>query len=219
MTGQPHPTLPGAGNNVRRSAELSACGRYRYRLTRRWGADPAVTFVMLNPSTADAVQDDRTIARCTSFARSAGGGGLDVVNLMGWRSTSPAALRAVPDPIGPANDCWIQAVVEENRPSPVVLAWGAGAAADRVQTVLRLLTGHQLLCLGVTAAGHPRHPLYVKGCTCLRPYVPPVNLTPDGLKHVHQSLPNTPPRELAGAAAQAAAGATSDMPQTTEPVA
>lgn len=184
MTCQPHPTLPGAGNNVRRSAELSPCGRYRYRLTRRWGADPALTFVMLNPSTADAVKDDRTIARCISFARSAGCGGLDVVNLMAWRATSPAALRATPDPIGSANDCWIQAVVEENHPSPVVLAWGAGAAADRVQSVLGLLTGRNLLCLGVTAAGHPRHPLYVKGSTRLRPYALPVNLTTDGLEQV-----------------------------------
>lgn len=162
-------TLPGLDATCR-AAELSACGRYRYRLTRRWATGPSATFVMLNPSVADAVQDDRTIGRCISFARSACCGSLDVVNLMAWRSTSPKALRTVPDPIGPANDRWIQAVVEENHPGPIVLAWGAVAAADRVQSVLRLLSGHQLLCLGVTAAGHPRHPLYVKGSTRLRPY-------------------------------------------------
>lgn len=56
-------------------AALSPDGVYRYRLWRIWDDDLAPTaFVMLNPSTADAMQDDPTIRRCMSFARSWGAG-------------------------------------------------------------------------------------------------------------------------------------------------
>lgn len=42
-------------------AELSECGRYRYKLWRIWDQEtPPVMFLMLNPSTADANKDDPT---------------------------------------------------------------------------------------------------------------------------------------------------------------
>ena len=52
------------------NAVFSACGRYRYVLTRQVsaGTRPA-TFILLNPSTADATKDDPTIRRCVGFAR------------------------------------------------------------------------------------------------------------------------------------------------------
>lgn len=46
------------------TAVLSSDDQYRYRLTRTWAAASPVTFVMLNPSTADASADDPTIRRC-----------------------------------------------------------------------------------------------------------------------------------------------------------
>jgi hypothetical protein len=55
---------------ARAAATISADGRYRYRLERWWDEHvPAVLFVMLNPSTADARDDDPTIRRCVAFAR------------------------------------------------------------------------------------------------------------------------------------------------------
>lgn len=43
-------------------------GDYRYTLTRVWDAAlPTITFVLLNPSTADAEQLDPTLRRCVSF--------------------------------------------------------------------------------------------------------------------------------------------------------
>ena len=47
---------------AQKSALISQCRRYRYNLTRTW--DPSnrpVCWIMLNPSTADAETDDRTI--------------------------------------------------------------------------------------------------------------------------------------------------------------
>lgn len=171
-------TPPGSGgvhrelriDRVRRGARISACRRYRYRLERRWSAAAVMTIVLLNPSTADANADDRTSGRCIGFARDAGCGGVDLVNLMAWRSVDPRALRQASDPIGPDNHAWISATVAANHPGPVVVAWGAGAGYDRVQTVLELLAGLPLLCLGVTKDGHPRHPLYVKTGTPLVPF-------------------------------------------------
>ena len=51
---------------------------------------------MLNPSTADADHDDRTIGRCISFAKREGCGGLIVGNLFQLRATDPDELRRHP---------------------------------------------------------------------------------------------------------------------------
>ena len=91
--------------NVIGGATFSRDRRYRYRLWRRWDRSRAVVaFVMLNPSTADAMHDDPTIRRCVGFARAWGFGGVDVVNLFALRATDTRALRKAADPIGPAND-------------------------------------------------------------------------------------------------------------------
>ena len=93
------------GTYSRTGADFDPTGVYRYSLWREWDARaPAVAFVMLNPSTADAGKDDPTIRRCASFARSWGYGSLEVVNLFAYRASEPKRLRQTPDPIGPAND-------------------------------------------------------------------------------------------------------------------
>ena len=62
---------------VRRYAQIE--GEYRYWLERSWDRSPVtgwpldmLTFVMLNPSTADGRVDDPTIRRCIGFARRGG---------------------------------------------------------------------------------------------------------------------------------------------------
>jgi hypothetical protein len=145
-------------------ATISDCGIYRYKLWRTWdGTLPPVTFVMLNPSTADHERDDPTIRRCLDFARRWGCGSLRVVNLFALRSPDPAALRTAADAVGPEND---GTILEACGAGLTVAAWGAHPfAVRRVRRVLELLNGAgaRLRCLGVTKEGHPRHPLYVKG--------------------------------------------------------
>lgn len=139
-------------------------GDYRYLLWRRVGPGAGrLLFVMLNPSTADASEDDPTIRRCIGFARRERFGWLDVVNLYALRATDPDQLWTVPDPIGPKCDEFIS---ERARAAGcIVAAWGAtlgpGGRA-RIDRVRRLL-GPMVRCLGTTKDGSPRHPLYVRG--------------------------------------------------------
>ncbi len=162
--------LPGLAVGGGRGAVLSADLGFRYVLTRRWGSGPRGMFVCLNPSTADAEADDASTRRMVGFGRSAGWGSLALVNLYAWRSTSPAELRRVPDPVGPENDMWIRRAAAGAE--VVVAAWGSHAVDARAAAVLRLLGCVTLWCLGRTLGGHPRHPLYVPARTPLEVFRP-----------------------------------------------
>lgn len=156
--------------HVENSATLSDDGLYRYDLTRTWGDwdGPRLCWVMLNPSTADADQNDPTIRRCIAFSQAWGYDSLVAVNLFGLRSTDPKGLvDRDTSPIGPDNDTHIQLAVLSS--SAVIAAWGTkGALMERDYAVTNLITkrlSEDLLCLDVTKGGHPKHPLYVKGDT------------------------------------------------------
>lgn len=144
-------------------ADFSPCGFYRWRLWRRWSdALPILGFLMLNPSTADAIYNDPTVERCERRARSGEFGGLEVVNLFGYRSTDPKLLRVVGDPIGRENDAEILRAAD--RCKVLVAAWGTyGTLKGRDRQVIQLLrnAGHRLHVLALTKHGHPQHPLYV----------------------------------------------------------
>ena len=144
-------------------AHISKCGNYRYELTRRWDDDlPMLGWIMLNPSTADASIDDPTIRRCIGFAKSWGFGSIMVTNLFALRATNPRELLSHPDPVGPENDNWL-----ELQPQVTVAAWGAHKMAiERVDSVRHL----NLMCLGTTKSGAPKHPLYVPSSTTLEPW-------------------------------------------------
>lgn len=147
---------------ARGEAIISECGRYRYRLARRWGPGPAVLFIMLNPSTADAEQDDPTIRRCVGYAKALGAGSLEVVNLFALRATDPNELARDVAPVGPANNSHIWEAAQ--RAEMVICAWGAHPEArHRARQVVDLLhaAGARPMCLRRTKAGHPAHPLYL----------------------------------------------------------
>jgi hypothetical protein len=145
-------------------ATLSADRKYRYRLWRSLGRGAgAVTFIMLNPSTADETEDDPTIRRCLAFAKMWGHKSLDVVNLFAFRATNPKELAKAEDPIGPENDRVIERVITDA--SLVIAAWGVhGALNGRDDDVIRMVqpTG-KLHYLRFTKAKHPSHPLYLPG--------------------------------------------------------
>lgn len=153
----------------------SAARNYRYLLTRIWDPSlPLAVWIMCNPSTAGAHQDDATIRRCTTFAKDEWGrGGIAVVNLFAVCSTDPALLRAHPNPVGPHNAAFVRQAVRES--DLVVCAWGGpGVLADRGLEMARALTraGVTLRAFGVTSTGQPKHPLYLAKGTPLVDYVP-----------------------------------------------
>jgi len=156
------------------AATFSPCRTYRYTLRRTWDpAKPCIVFLMLNPSTADEVQNDPTVERCHRRAIRMGAGGVVVVNLFALRSTDPSALYGHPDPVGPANDASI--VDECSKAGMVIAAWGThGKHLGRAEAVLALLAaaGVKLHALAVNADGSPKHPLYIANNAEPLPYPP-----------------------------------------------
>lgn len=152
-----------------KTAEISECGLYRYHVGRSWDASlPSLTFVMLNPSTADAELDDPTIRRCIGFAKREDMGAIHVVNLFAYRATNPANLPTDGGRVGPDNEKYLHGrlVAARDGMTKIVCAWGAHPLADRSAIFFKQYAraqGVDLYCLGHTKDGHPRHPLYVKG--------------------------------------------------------
>lgn len=147
---------------MKSDAILSDCGTFRYWLTRDWEPSlPRATFIMLNPSTADAQQDDPTIRKCFGFCQRLGFGGFIVVNLYAFRATKPKDLKQASYPVGPDNDAHIHTAVN-NFTDTVICAWGSNAKGlARPVEVLAMLKswGKKPQALQINAGGIPAHPL------------------------------------------------------------
>lgn len=143
-----------------KSADFSACRKYRYSLWRIWKeSKPYALFVSLNPSTADENYDDSTVTRCIRYADSWGYGGMCKANIFAFRATKPKDMKAAEDPIGPENDRYLTLLSLDA--GITVCGWGNhGSYLDRDQKALLLLKDPH--CLGITSHGKPRHPLYLK---------------------------------------------------------
>jgi len=133
---------------------------YRYRLWRKWGEGKGtVCWLMLNPSTADETVLDPTLRRCKGYSRAWGYSGMEIINLYALRSTDPAGLWRVDDPVGPGND---EAILEAVEACDLVVAgWGGNAKPERVEFVRGLLSGTPIFCLKTNGDGSPGHPLYL----------------------------------------------------------
>lgn len=169
------PDLFGAvpAETMRRGANISQCGKYRYTLTRKWNCGQGrVCWIMLNPSTADALQDDPTIRRCIRFSQSWGAQELVVVNLYPYRSSSPEECRRWADWESAGPDWYVrdqihfvnQPVIEQQAEAAdlVVAAWGAAEWASAwAQHVIDelLFPCKPIYCLGTTKHGAPLHPM------------------------------------------------------------
>lgn len=154
-----------------RHASFSSCGQYRFELRRQWVDGPVtrtVTFVMLNPSTADAEQDDPTIRKCIGFAQRWGFEALIVVNVLSYRATKPADIPPYSGmAVGVDNHKWLQSAILES--SLIVPAWGRQRtqftqAYEIARSILHRMTvgsRQPVECLGFNRDGSPKHPLYV----------------------------------------------------------
>jgi hypothetical protein len=150
---------PASSKEVK-AALLSEDERYRYWLIRNWDRKKLpICFIGLNPSTADAKEDDATVRLWRGYATRWGYGSFVAVNLFAFRATKPKDMLKAKDPVGPDNDAHLMTMAL--RSAYVVACWGTGAPAERVEEVCAMFKerGVSLWCLEKTKDGHPAHPL------------------------------------------------------------
>ena len=145
-----------------------------------------MVFIGLNPSTANSVDNDRTLIRIINFCARWNYKNIYVINLFGLISKSPFQLLKSIDPVGKNNDLITLKVLDfwrENINCDLWLGWGdKGQLYRRDQKVLELIKNHsnlkskennsskRLLSLGLTKKGNPRHPLYMPNESFLKPF-------------------------------------------------
>lgn len=167
------------------SAIFSSCNTYRYRLDRLIAENLGaftVAFLLHNPSTAGADNDDPTSRRGIGFAARWGAGRLVFVNPFAGCATRPHELWAMADPVGPDNARHIATVAQEVERSGgfFVFAWGAinpprplrqcvQRHLHEIEDIVRHYC-HDVRCLGHTKSGGPKHPLYLTNDAVLMPY-------------------------------------------------
>ncbi len=151
-----------------RSAELSPCGTYRYWLHRgRRDIEPAlrhtVSFLLLNPSTADATIDDATVRKCWTYAMLWGMTDMVFVNTNPFRARDPKSARLPTGSAAQENDMWIERAALGSE--LFVGAWTPKAAPVLVARALEVLKREhvKIYALDVAKDGSPKHPLYLRG--------------------------------------------------------
>lgn len=148
------------------SAIISPCGLYRYRLDRTVAMQgPVYAFFGINPSTADASDDDSTVRKWIGFTKTWGGSRFIVGNVFAYRATDVHDLVKDPAPLGSiTNRHHIDEIAREA--DILVPCWGSRAKVlpehrHHIDNLLaRLCTfGKPVMHLGLTKTGDPKHPL------------------------------------------------------------
>lgn len=137
----------------------------RYLLGRTWGNGPMIGWCCLNPSSA-TVDDDPSVRRMIGFSKRENAGSLLLGNLSDLIETDPERMlkRLSGEHVYSRGAEHVIEMCET-----IVCAWGATvdrdprlvAAASRFIRDARA-AGRRVVCLGVTARGRPRHPLYLR---------------------------------------------------------
>jgi hypothetical protein len=119
-----------------------------------------IAWIGLNPSTADEITLDQTLAAVCRYSRKWGFTEVVMLNLFAFRATDPRDLKLATDPIGPDNDKHLLAgICAVDR---VIACWGDhGRFLGRDRQVSELL-GVSFECLLRNRTGTPHHPLYLR---------------------------------------------------------
>ncbi|HEY7298180.1 MAG TPA: DUF1643 domain-containing protein [Xanthobacteraceae bacterium] len=135
---------------------------------------PFVLWIGMNPSTADSNVNDPTISRIIRFTDDFGFRACTICNVMDYRATHPSDLCQ--PGVVPCSDenlgTIIHAALEAEK---VILCYGVVSKVLQKypRAVVEALRSNTipLLCLGKTATGHPRHPLYLRSDTPLESFL------------------------------------------------
>jgi hypothetical protein len=119
----------------------------------------------MNPSTADGTVDDPTVRRECDFTAAWGYGVYRKCNVMDFRATQPKALLGTE--VVPRSEINLSTIVEQARTADIViLAFGSlhKKLSHYGADVVRALEAENIdaYCLGLTANGSPKHPLYLR---------------------------------------------------------
>jgi hypothetical protein len=173
--------------NTRLKTVFSDCGRYRPILSRTGTKDSLATgdrrftWVMLNPSKADATTNDPTINRVVNFTARFGGAHLHVINLFDYCATKPRDLTMAKRPLQSPH--WhLNITIAITDCDELIFAWGspkypliryrfedARLMIEKTAAIARKTP----MCLRINMDGNPAHPLYQSSKTTLIPYTKP----------------------------------------------
>jgi hypothetical protein len=139
-------------------ARFSQCGKHRLYLWRIWDeSKPLIMFIGLNPSTANADNDDPTIRKIKAISKHNGYGGVYMTNLFTYISTDPAKLDMVLGNHQTSNEILLNI---RSKCGHVCMAWGNFKVLGRDEQVKQMFP--QAMALKINANGSPKHPLYCK---------------------------------------------------------
>lgn len=147
---------------MEKGAVMSECGKYRYQLWRIWDeSKPLLLWVMLNPSTADANENDATINKLIRITTKLGYGGFYVGNLYPYRATDPKELKRVGFEFASRTENWQHLRVMHSKCEKRILAHGNSPIEK--PNITSNGEDRDWYCLGkITKSGNPHHPLYMK---------------------------------------------------------
>ena len=166
-------------------ADADGNSQFRYLLWRITDTElPLLMVMMLNPSRATHEQGDRTVDGLMRRAARLGYGGVLVMNCFAYRATDPAEMKKAEDPVGPANDDIVAAILAED--ADLLCAWGVNAThRDREREVKCSISSGRARphVLRLCASGAPEHPLYIPSALGLTPWSGKAPDTgPDGIQ-------------------------------------
>lgn len=152
--------------NVTKGACFDESRKNRYYLFRIWDkSKPMVSFIGLNPSTANEHTNDNTITKVMKIAAHNGYGGVYMLNL--YPCVTPHPHEIVND----IKSTRINSLfMEEYSKNNVVFAWGNFKQAQEISR--GVVDWFQTpLCIAQNKNGSPKHPLYCKDNSKLIPFI------------------------------------------------
>lgn len=179
--------------------EADVRGHFRFSLKRTWQpGKPRAAWLMCNPSTADALEDDPTIRRVVKFSKAAGCGSATVVNVWPLRTPYPVdlwpQLATLPESAVRLNIDAIDQAAKVGPGGVRFVAFGAEPPKRDLAATIQAIRsfalrqgpgGSPVVALGVNEAGWPLHPL-ARGKFAIRketvpaPWSWPAGLVPPG---------------------------------------
>lgn len=152
--------------NVTKGACFDESRKNRYYLFRIWDrSKPTVSFIGLNPSTANEHTNDNTITKVMKIANHNGFGGVYMLNLYSCVTAYPEEIITDSNAIR-INSLFIQEYTKNNN---VVFCWGNFKQAQEISRgVIERFNNAQ--CIAQNKNGSPKHPLYCKDNSTFIPF-------------------------------------------------